>query len=258
MELRVAACLILLVRAYDCVFEAPDGVLYDLRALAHTSPPDYSIQGQGYFEYRVNVCEPVFQSCGGDFTGVATQWNPQGACVSIIGRENPEYGGLNRPTLDYINKDDPNQGVVLTYKNGDLCPSIVAFERQVTYAITCDKSTKGTIISASEPEVCSYRIEFRSKAACPPAAASSQKASKKRTNMLKLALIGAACVFALYCIIGTYLNKKNNGTNTFESIPHKEFWYSLPELLQEIVGNLYTKLRGWKDGYQAPEGSVPL
>ena len=247
-----------LALAYDCVFEAPDGVSYDLSNMRQSSPPDYSVMGTDFFEYRVNVCEQAFQSCAGDFTGVATQWNPQGSCVAVIGRQNPEFGGLNLPTLDYIDEDNPEKGVVLTYANGDLCPGLVAFERTARYVINCDKSTKGTVISASEPQICTYQIEFNSKAACPPARASADKASKKRVTVFKQVLVGLVLVFVLYCVAGSYRNYRNEGTSFPDSMPHKDFWFSLPGYLSNLVSSLILRVKAWKEGYQMPEGSVPI
>jgi len=247
-----------LTSSYDCVFEAPDGVNYDLSGMSQKSPPDFSIMGEGYFEYRVNVCEQVFQSCSGDFTGVATQWTPQGSCVAVIGRQNPEYGGLNPPTLGYIDEEDPGKGVVLTYVNGDLCPSLVAFERTTRFVIHCDKGTKAAVIAASEPEICTYQVEFNSKLACPPARASEDKASKKRSTTFKGVLIGVVLLFVLYCAVGVYRNQRENGTAVSESIPHKEFWYSLPERLGELLSFVIMRVKAWREGYQMPEGSVAI
>ena len=258
METFWVILLLGLASSYDCVFEAPDGVNYDLSGMSQKSPPDFSIMGEGYFEYRVNVCEQVFQSCSGDFTGVATQWTPQGSCVAVIGRQNPEYGGLNPPTLGYIDEEDPGKGVVLTYVNGDLCPSLVAFERTTRFVIHCDKGTKAAVIAASEPEICTYQVEFNSKLACPPARASEDKASKKRSTTFKGVLIGVVLLFVLYCAVGVYRNQRENGTAVSESIPHKEFWYSLPERLGELLSFVIMRVKAWREGYQMPEGSVAI
>jgi len=258
METFWVILLLGLASSYDCVFEAPDGVNYDLSGMSQKSPPDFSIMGEGYFEYRVNVCEQVFQSCSGDFTGVATQWTPQGSCVAVIGRQNPEYGGLNPPTLGYIDEEDPGKGVVLTYVNGDLCPSLVAFERTTRFVIHCDKGTKAAVIAASEPEICTYQVEFNSKLACPPARASEDKASKKRSTTFKGVLIGVVLLFVLYCAVGVYRNQRENGTAVSESIPHKEFWNSLPERLGELLSFVIMRVKAWREGYQMPEGSVAI
>lgn len=258
METLRVILLLGLAASYDCIFEAPDGVNYDLSGMSQKSPPDFSIMGDNYFEYRVNVCEQVFQSCAGDFTGVAAQWTPQGSCVAVIGRQNPEYGGLNLPTLDYIDEEDPGKGVVLTYANGDLCPSLVAFERTVKYVIHCDKGTKAAVISATEPQICSYQIEFNSKAGCPPARASADKASKKRSTTFKEVLLGIVLLFVLYCAVGSYRNHRDDGTSFPESIPHKEFWYSLPERLGELLSTVVMRVKAWREGYQMPEGSVAI
>ena len=245
--------------AYDCFFETSDGIIYDLSPLTHTSPPDYTAIGQtdGY-EYRSNVCKPVFQSCGGDFTGIATQWNQGGSCVAILGRENPEFGGLNRPELEYIDEDAPEAGVTLTYKNGDLCSYLITFEREVRYNIRCDKSTKAELVSVSEPQTCVYLFEYKSKAGCIPGSqAAKVKDSPRRRWTVKKTLLWMTVAFAVYCGVGMVYNRRKHGTEWVDSIPNKDFWVSLPEVLREGLGSTVAKLRTMKPN-SMQDDRVPL
>ena len=228
---------------YDCIFEAPDGMMYDLSAMKRASPPDYTVSGSGDpYEYRCNVCHSTLQSCAGDFTGVATQWNSGGSCVAVLARQNPEFGGVNRPTMEYIDPDRPEEGVSLVYYNGDLCYMVVPYEREVRYNIHCDPTTRSELVSLSEPQTCKYVFDFNSKAGCPVDSQYSRakKAAKKAFSPKKY-LLWIGGVMMVYCILGVMYKRRVYGGEW--SIPHKEFWADVPALVRDGIAFSVTKLR---------------
>lgn len=249
MGLTLAALLVLLRKVwtaqYDCIFEAPDGIMYDLSAMKRASPPDYMGKSDSDpYEYRCNVCHSTLQSCAGDFAGIATQWNAGGSCIAVLGRENPVYGGLNRPTLEYLDEEHPEEGVSLVYYNGDLCYTVVAYEREIRYNIRCDKSTKAELVSISEPSSCKYVFEFKSKAACLIDSQDSKaKRAAKKAFSPKKYLLWAGAILALYFFLGSLYNRRTQGTDWISSMPNKEFWLDLPALVSDGVSFSLSKLR---------------
>lgn len=230
---------------YDCIFEAPDGIMYDLSSMKHSSPPDYTAPSvSDSYEYRCNVCHSTLQSCAGDFTGLATQWNAGGGCVAVLGRENPVFGGVNRPVLEYLDEGKPEEGVSLVYFNGDLCYTVVAFEREIRYNIHCDRSTKAELVSISEPRACQYVFEFKSKAACLFESQDSQaKRAAKKAFSPKKYLIWTGMILALYCGLGCLYKRRVEGNDWTSSLPHKEFWLDLPALVRDGVSFSLGKVR---------------
>jgi hypothetical protein len=71
-------------------------------------------------------------------------------------------------------------------------------------------------------------------------------------------LLGIVLLFVLYCAVGSYRNHRDDGTSFPESIPHKEFWYSLPERVGELLSTVVMRVKAWREGYQMPEGSVAI
>jgi len=249
MSLGLAALLVLLgegwTAEYDCIFEAPDGIMYDLSAMKHSSPPDYTEKSASDpYEYRCNVCHSTVQSCAGDFTGLATQWNAGGSCIAVLGRQNPVFGGVNRPTLEYLDEEKPEEGVSLVYYNGDLCYTVVSYEREIRYNIHCDKSTKAELVSISEPRACQYVFEFKSKAGClfESQDSKAKRAAKKAFSPQKY-LIWTGLLLALYCVLGACYKRRLQGTDWTSSVPNKEFWLDLPALVSDGVSFSLTKVR---------------
>lgn len=189
---------------YDCTFEAPDGVVYDLTAMSRTVAPDYSLPGSDIFEYRANVCEPVLQPCRGDYTGIATQWHKYGRCVAVLGRVNPVFGGSQPPEFTYLYDGNHAAGISLLFKNGDFCYySVFVYERKVRFDIKCDQSTEGKLLTVAEVEKCSYVFEFQSIAGCPPSTKESLSPPELKKPGLHFWLKVAGCI-ALAAYLCTY------------------------------------------------------
>jgi len=242
--------LLVTAQAYDCAFKAPDGAEYDLSPLRRSGPPDFTVRVGADYEYRTNLCTPTFQSCNGDPTGIATQWNLDGSCVSVLGRQSPVFGGSNPPVLDYIDRNDHSVGVTLKYVNGDVCIDEGFLERSVMYNIRCAPDEKGAVLSATEYSPCQYQIDIISKAGCLPASRgslsdNSTRQRSKAGNGTWL-LLSLAIGLSLYCGLGIYINKKRHGLELLESIPHKEFWQEVPNLVREGAAFTIAKLRRWK------------
>ncbi|CAG9324551.1 unnamed protein product [Blepharisma stoltei] len=208
---------------YPCKFTMPDGDVIDLSSL-YTEIPDYEMDAMD-FVYRNNICGDTHKTCGVN-TGIATQWEYNGGCVAVLARQSG-----TPPVATYINPDDPDLGIRLTYFNGDSCGSI---QRQVIYNIHCAKE-KTRMTMAEEFSLCVYTFEVNSKLVCPGKSGVTKKSSSglsRGTWILLLSVI----LFAAYCIIGSILNRKNDPELSIsESIPHKAFWAELPSLVGDGV-----------------------
>lgn len=242
--------LVAVTVAYECTFTAPDGAEYDLTPLRKISPPDYSSKVGGQYEYRSNICGTTFQPCNGDTSGIATQWNIDGRCVAVLGRQNPVFGVGNPPEFTYIDPNAPEKGVTLKYQNGDVCIDIGFIERTVTYTIKCDPSAKASVIQAVETSPCQYQIDFASKSACPPVPETNLNDNstrrKKKVNRGTWLLLTVAVGVTVYCGVGIYINKKRHGMELLESIPNKEFWSEVPAMLRELVASMVARVRNWR------------
>jgi len=211
--MKVLAAVLALGLEYVCLFQAPDGVMYDLSVLGKVQAPDYYLAGSDLFEYRANVCEPTLQGCRGDRTGIATQWHKGGGCVSVLGRVNPVFGGSNPPEFSYLYEGNPSAGVSLQFRNGDFCYySFIPYERNVRFDIKCDLANEGKLISVQEVEKCSYVFEFLSRAGCPAATGAIPPPPLQRPGLafwLKVGLIVVLGGYAMvYCWAGEEVREK--------------------------------------------------
>ena len=247
--------------AYDCTFVTPDGEKYDLSSLRRSGPPDYTVRVGSDYEYRTNICSPTFQSCNGDYSGIATQWSLDGSCVAVLGRQIPVFGGNTPPVVDYIDPSDHSVGVTLKYFNGDVCIDEGFLERSVLYNIRCAPDEKGTILSAVEYSPCQYQIDMLSRAGCLPSSQgrlndNSTRSGRKSGGWTTWILLSILIGVILYCGLGIYINHKQHDLELLESIPNKEFWKEVPNLLREGAAFTIAKIRGWKG--EDSEGRVSI
>ncbi|CAG9327861.1 unnamed protein product [Blepharisma stoltei] len=214
---------------YPCKFTMPDGNVIDLSSL-YTEVPDYEMDAMD-FVYRVNICGDAHKTCGAD-PGIATQWEYNGNCVAVLARQSGAP-----PKATYINSDDPDLGIQLTYFNGDNCYN---GPRQVIYNLHCAKE-KTRITMIEEFSTCVYTFEINSKNVCPGKSGVTKKSTGLSTGTLLI--VATVIIFAVYCIVGSVINRKNDPELSIsESIPHRAFWTELPSLVGD--GVQYTLSKG--------------
>lgn len=208
---------------YQCQFKLPDGNLIDLSSL-YTDVPDYEMDSMD-FVYRANICGDTHKTCGSE-AGIVTQWEYNGKCVAVLARQGP-----TAPVATYIDPLNPDAGIRLTYKNGNICGGVG--QRQVVYNIHCSNEVT-RITLAQEYRVCEYTFEVYTRDICPGKAGVPKKS--KSLSTLTWILIITTIIIVLYCIIGALLNKKHNPElPIFETIPNKHFWQEIPSLVSTSV-----------------------
>lgn len=244
--MKVLAAVLVLGLEYVCVFQAPDGVMYDLSVLGRMHPPDYSLPGSDLFEYRANVCEPTLQACRGDRTGVATQWHKGGGCIGVLGRVNPVFGGNDPPVFTYLYEGNPSAGVSLQFQNGDFCYySFIPYERNVRFDIKCDLTTDGKLVSAQEVEKCSYVFEFLSKAGCPATGKASAPPPLQRPGQAFWLKIGLGVLLAGYAIVYYWAGEEVRAKITLWKLARKEGLRDCLEAAKNMMAYLLIRLRYW-------------
>lgn len=208
--------LLSLVYSYNCEFKLPTGEKYDFSAFMRDIP-DYEADSMDFI-YRFNICIDTAITCNGEYS-IASQWNYNGGCVSVLARQYPDA-----PTL--ARKDDT---LVLSYKNGDFC---YTGPRKVNFVFHCtDKRTKVGL--AEEPEACLYSFDIYSKYACFDVSDTKEEIETAFSWLFFLALM---VVFA-YFLIGFVYNKVQDKTlSVLEAIPHSE-------KIGEMVSNVCNKIR---------------
>ena len=206
---------------YECKYTLPDGNTVDLYNM-YNPISDYSIS-VGSYEYILNICGDTLKQCPGDAFSIATQWIA-GSCVSILARQEP------RPlVVDYMNPEDPGEGVKLTYFNGDICLDTFT-PRKVVYNLHCEDSST-ELYSAEEESKCVYFFNFYTIHACP-VSKTGKIIKSKSLSWGWIFLIGLLISLVLYCILGVYFNYRNGERDSIsDSIPNKEFWIELPSLV---------------------------
>lgn len=123
------------------------------------------------YTYTWNFCENVAhdsvpKACG--LVGKSTAVAFQSIYVSdtsydcyIIGHYDSKNDDLYYSLLD---SNDPSKGVSMKYPSGESCKSGVM--RSATIDVLCD-NTKSIILSAQEPDPCSYHLVMKSYYGCP-------------------------------------------------------------------------------------------
>ena len=115
------------------------------------------------FSYFWNFCDDVptdkSRSCG-NATCAVLQYDE-----SVGGKTSCKCIGVKENTkFDYINKNDPSAGIILTYSSLDECQSGKASSTVIE--ISC-ANTRSQLISASELSPCEHRIVMNSYYGCP-------------------------------------------------------------------------------------------
>jgi hypothetical protein len=183
----LALCLVG-AAAYDCRFRLPDNSLIDLSPLK-TFGEDYEFAGTDGFYYYANICGDSMHSCNTGSHGVASRWDSTRThCEGTLGRVGM-FDGAGLPLeVGYISDAKPEEGVVVTYHNGDSCGEEEAVAEFWFY---CDVLVESaTLFDAGEISPCIYKFEFTTQFAC-----------KNQTHRSATLLWWLFVVFAVCCCL---------------------------------------------------------
>jgi hypothetical protein len=141
----------------------------------------------------------------------------EGGC-DIYGRSD------NLERIDFLNFMKPDEGLLLTYGNGQVCQRDV--RARVTFQIKCDQSITNPnkmLVSVSDNTAtsCEHIYHFASRAGCPSQVPGATVTPPPTPEWVWL-LLASILILALYCAISIYRNFKLRGATGFETIPHFE------------------------------------
>jgi hypothetical protein len=221
--LGILIAFLQVVLGYECQFNIGHTHI-NLSPLTRSTGDTFSMNKDGFY-YEVQICEDLFSTCHGE-TGVAMQWDKAGECISVLGRQNPKYGGLKMPVVEYIDNTTPLAGVVLTYFNGDICIDQGYKERQTDILIHCGESNEGKLVDVYEKEPCHYVFEINSAAGCVISEVIKNKkaeAASKSAKILIWSLIGFLALMS-FLILKATETKQENTLRRFVISPLLSIW----------------------------------
>lgn len=226
MNMAVIWLVLILVHVsmgYDCVFDLGNSQI-DLSSLSKSRGSTFTIVKNGYY-YEMNICQDVSSTCHGEI-GIATQWENEGNCIAVLGREKPKFGAGVLPTIEYIDNTTPMSGVILKYYNGDVCIDQQYKERQTDIIVHCGESKDGKLLDVYEKEPCHYVFELSAQNGCviPTGASTAKpKSSNKSTKIIVWSLIGCGAVMS-FLILKATENKQENSLRRFLISPVMSIW----------------------------------
>ena len=216
------------------------GVVYTLRTDLTPLAGDFAVYSEepqdppGY-EYQVSLCRPfpAWSQCADakeDRPAAVIQRRPPSSTKVLC--KNCGSFGMNT-TLEYIN-DDPYQGVILTYRNGQPYSSIKA-DRKSIISIYCDPSVpvgESTLSFLGENKALGYySFSLNSTAACPkeirpPTPDPGNNGGDDNSNLVMYILIGVgvggAALVALIIVVIVLARKNRKLFLTFKEREAKE------------------------------------
>lgn len=238
----------LLVTAINasCIFQLPDGKSVDLSKLQLYAPPDYQVFSLAGFLYVANICGETFMSCNGDSTGVAAQWIGFSNCIAVLARKSSRKNESYGPAADYIDSQNKNRGIVVSYYNGDICLSLGFTERKVLFELVCDLSVDLELMDVIEFPTCVYTYKFRSKYSCtvqdsirpvynPEIDITAQVPKPAKTSWTKTFLILLGISALLYAVLRSVRNKYNSESIPLSNGAKSDRIKSIPSLLISTV-----------------------
>jgi len=213
-----------------------EGYFFDLSDLYTTI--DYTANGQANFwKYSLNICGPSNE-------GKNTACGPKGGAICQYkiedGLETAMIAKWEDPVYQTLAPNDPSQGLMVTFKNGDPCSASYP-TRLVYLKLKCKQGEKGKIdgLVSENANICSYTINFLTEVTCP--GYTPQPSSNTGLSGGWIFIICLIVTLFLYIFIGCFYKRKRLGLSGREACPNIDFWSQLPGLVKD--GFLYTKRR---------------
>jgi hypothetical protein len=218
------------------------GTYFDISSL-YSNTIDYTTgdsQGRTY-TYHVNPCGIVNNPTGKCATGEAT-FCQVGTGTSISNLGTCTLPDAPPPTWSLYN-GDPNQGVVVTFANGD---GGCGGTKTGVVIYLCDRShpgrgvVNGTVV---ESPSCTYTMTINTASVCPGSAGGGSPPKGGISGGWVFIIILLVSI-VLYISLGCVYQRKKKGATGTESLPNIEFWRSFPGLVKDGLVFTWTKLRG--------------
>jgi len=181
--------------------------------------------------YTLNLCDGVSSGCSSS-AAVCMSDNTKNEYVNL--------GSLSTRSTVSLGGEEPGEGVVVLFGQGDPCPDGVFTS---TVLVLCDPTAKKPEVQVL-PDECDYSFQIISDHGCGKVATSSEiheqseedKSDESGTDSGEVVaiVILVLLLFAvvLYFALGAVWQKKKNDASTFsEYIIHREFWTSIPGLV---------------------------
>lgn len=225
-----------------------DAVEYDLSALANT---DFGFTDPiKKYEYTLAICGVTKKACGPAKTPkhvtLCQNWHWGGGIAMINDWSNPVWKDTSAS----------GRGIELDFANGDTMGC--GHPRTVTLQLLCDPDVSlknmgvaGRIVKVTEPKTCGYTMEFRTSLVCNGAAVG--------VGFFGTIFIIMFTVLGFYCAAGIAYNRLKLGvTDWKESVPHVEFWQTVPGHLQDAFVWSRDKIKALMEGKPTEQGYEPV
>jgi len=199
-------------------------------------------------KYTINMCDGV-PTCSSD---AAVCMEDDDAATHAD--DTATLGRLTKKSALSLGGDDPGQGCVILYGDGDECPGS---HYTSTILVLCDPQQHTPLVTVL-PDDCDYSFQVITKYGCGSIATSSEEqeldsgSSEDDVGEI-IALVILILLFVsviLYFALGAIYQKKRHDASTFrEYVIHSEFWCSLPGLVVDGVKFIF---RGCKKADYTP------
>jgi hypothetical protein len=217
----------------ECKFKDPNsGYEYDFSALTKYKG-DFAGSDVNY-NYLMNICGPanVGGPCAQHHAAICQYSKQNGNYVASLG----SWSTGVQPSWSFIDANNVNKGVMLTYRNGDICwINHMQVVRVANVHLECDESgsTQDTFTIFENYATCSFTIQLRTPLAC----VGGGKSSFFSHLFWFIIIVGS-----IYLALGLFINHKYYDIPLgVEAIPHLEFWKACPGYVQEGFEWTYAK-----------------
>lgn len=220
--------------ALPCVFtDAGAGVQFDLSQLRTESSNYVSAvteSGAPAGFVAANVCGPLVSGAAGGpacaapaaaavLTVLSTAGSPP--CAGTVGGRASGSDVANAVNWRVMDPLTPTAGLVVSYADGDACPTATGVKRTVALSFKCMAGAT-TLVSATVDSSCHYALMFTSSGAC----------GTTLTPPTPSTPLGGGAIFVIVCVVviflyisvGVVYKTRTRGTSGMESIPNIDFW----------------------------------
>jgi len=238
--MRISLVLVFYFTAFSCVAQiragcgswtAPSKKQYDLEPLTKIGG-DYTgtEANEPAFIYFWNFC--VKQTSGNCQSETPIAQMYQGTCTAL---------GYLPPAIT-----EQSNGITVTYVNNldNKCGANKDVSRKTNLIVQCDSSAATPTLSGiSEPGVCEYNVNMKSKYACPIGGGGGGGSSGLSGGWIFVIIL--LCGGVLYLLVGVVVKWKVMNTEPgTELIPNIDFWRDLPGLIKDGFVFVKNKLTG--------------
>jgi len=172
--------------------------------------------------YAMNLCNGVKEGCGDDCA----------VCMSDADNEYVSLGRLSSRGATTIGGEDPGQGAVILFGDGDDCPGA---QFTSTILLLCDPNEEEPVLSVL-PDECDYSFQIISKYGCGVPHDNELEDLDPGEVFATVVLICFFVGLVLYFVVGAiYLKITASPATPQEYIIHREFWFGLPGLIVDGV-----------------------